>query len=161
MVATMTRAVANSVGLRKHALGRGCMRALPGCPRTHADMSWSCLFSKPRHYAEEGPAICAITTSDNGGDRSGSTSNDAGDPSPIVGLFANAAAAPDAAAAPAAAALRSHLWTAPSPRWAPLPSTRHRGLTDGDRSLFTTSLSHCLQPLTSLKGDARPARWRW
>jgi hypothetical protein len=60
--------------------------------------------------------MSATTTSGNGGDRSSSTSNDAGDPSPIAGLFANAVTAPDAVAAPAEAALRCPLWTAPSPR---------------------------------------------
>jgi hypothetical protein len=79
--------------------------------------------------------MSATTTSGNGGDRSSSTSNDAGDPSPIAGLFANAAAAPDAVAAPGeTAALRCPLWTAPSPRRVPLPSTRRLGLADGDRS---------------------------
>jgi len=57
-----------------------------------------------------------VTTTGNGGGRSGSTSNDAGDPSPIAGLFANAAAAPDVAAAPASAALHCWLGTVPSPR---------------------------------------------
>jgi len=59
--------------------------------------------------------VRAITTSGSGGGRSGSTSNDAGDPSPIAGLFANAAAS-DAVAVPETAALRSPLWTALSPR---------------------------------------------
>jgi len=59
---------------------------------------------------------CAVTTTGNGGDRSGSTSNDAADPNPIAGLFANAAAL-DAAAGPAsAAALHCLLGTMPSPR---------------------------------------------
>jgi len=62
-----------------------------------------------------GLSVRAITTSGNGGGRSSSTSNDAGDPSPIAGLFANAAA--DAVAVPAEViALRSLLWTALSPR---------------------------------------------
>ena len=69
----------------------------------------------------------------------GPTSNDAGGPSPIADLFANADRGAGGAA-PARAALRSPLWTAPGPRRAPLPSTTHRGLTDGDWSLVATSL---------------------
>src|SRR5262249_22206427 len=74
----------------------------------------------------------AVTTSGTG-DRVGPTSNDGGDPSPIAaGLFANADRAP---APPETVGLRSPLWAAPKLCRTPRPSTRHRGLTDGDQSL--------------------------
>ena len=80
-----------------------------------ADCLRAWQISKPWRYPRKA-SRAPLTTTGNGGDRSSSTSNDAADPNPIAGLFANAAAADAAVGLAPAAALHCLLGSMPSPR---------------------------------------------